>query len=319
MLNTNLYDAQAALSFLLSQTSHIESQVWAKKYPDLTYAEDVPIDNSASPWIKSVTYFSSDKVGKAALMHGRGTDFPMVDIDRQKFETEVVMAGIGYDYSLEELAQALMVTPRVNLTADKASAARRAYEEFCDSVAYTGGGVNDWTGLLNYAGITPTDVADGAGAADTTWETKTADEILKDINETLTGIWTASNTIELADTILLPLTSYAHISQKRLDSTMTITVLEYVQRANVYTMQTGKPLRIRARRELETAGVGSPTSKRMIAYKRDPEVLKMHIPMPFRFLPAFQASPMVFQVPGIFRLGGLDIRRPGAVRYRDKI
>jgi len=318
----NLYDAQAALSFLLSQTSHIEQQVWEKKYPDLTYAEDVPIDNSASPWVKSITYFSSDKVGQAALLHGRASDFPMVDINRTKFETEVVMAGIGYDYSLEEINQARMVTPAVNLTADKASAARRAYEELCDSVAYTGKDIAGnviagFTGLINYSGISPTDVADGAGAADTTWETKTADEILKDINEPITGTWTASKTIELCDTLLLPLSSYAFISTKRLDTTMSMTVLDYVTRANVYTMQTGKPLRIRARRELEAAGTSG--HKRMITYKRDPEVLKMHIPMPLRFLPAWQASPMVLQVPGIFRLGGLDIRRPGAVRYRDYI
>lgn len=315
----NMFDAQAALGFLLSQTSHIEQQVWEKKYPDLTYAEDIPVDSSAHPWAKTITYFSSDKVGKAALLHGRANDFPLVDIERTKFETEIVMAGIGYDYSIEELNQAQMVVPRANLTADKASAARRAYEEFVDGVAYTGGGIAGFTGLINYAGITPTDVADGAGPADTTWETKTADEILKDVNETLTGIWTASNTVELADTLLLPLSTYAFISTKRLDATMTMTVLEYIQKANVYTMQTGKPLRIRARRELETAGVGSPNSKRMIAYKRDPEVVKMHIPMPLRFLPAFQVSPMVVQVPGIFRVGGVDVRRPGAFRYRDKI
>lgn len=316
----NLYDAQAALGFLLSQTSHIEATVWAKKYPDLTYAEDVPIDNSANPWATTVTYFSSDKVGQAALLHGRGTDFPMVDINRTKFETPIVMAGIGYDYSLEEINQARMVSPAVNLTADKASAARRAYEELCDSVAYTGKDtqgtvISGFTGLINYTGITPADVADGAGAADLTWGTKTADEILLDINTAVTGVWTASKTIELADTLLLPLTSYAFISTKRLDTTMSMTVLDYIQRANIYTMQTGKPLRIRARRELETAGASA--TKRMVVYKRDPEVLKMHIPMPLRFLPAFQANPMLYQVPGIFRLGGLDIRRPGAVRYYD--
>jgi hypothetical protein len=48
-------------------------------------------------------------------------------------------------------------------------------------------------------------------------------------------------------------------------------------------------------------------------------VLKMHIPMPHRFLPVWQTGPMRFDVPGIFRLGGLEIRRPKAVRYVDGI
>ena len=57
----------------------------------------------------------------------------------------------------------------------------------------------------------------------------------------------------------------------------------------------------------------------MIAYARDPEVLKMHIPMTHKFLPVWQTGPLVFDVPGIFRLAGLEIRRPGAVRYMDGV
>lgn len=57
----------------------------------------------------------------------------------------------------------------------------------------------------------------------------------------------------------------------------------------------------------------------MISYRRDPSVLKMHIPMPHRFLPVYQAGPIRWEVPGIFRLGGVDIRRPAEVRYTDGI
>ena len=57
----------------------------------------------------------------------------------------------------------------------------------------------------------------------------------------------------------------------------------------------------------------------MVAYCKAPDVLKMHVPMPFRFLPAWQSGPISFEIPGIFRLGGLDIRLPKAVRYLDGI
>lgn len=43
----------------------------------------------------------------------------------------------------------------------------------------------------------------------------------------------------------------------------------------------------------------------------------MHMPMPFRFLEPWRTGPMLYEVPGIFRLGGVDIKRPKAVRYRD--
>jgi hypothetical protein len=57
----------------------------------------------------------------------------------------------------------------------------------------------------------------------------------------------------------------------------------------------------------------------MIAYRRDPQVLKLHIPMPHRFLGVYQDGPLHWVVPGVFRLGGLDIRRPLEVKYRDGI
>lgn len=312
--DAQLRDTQAALGFLIGQTSHIETQVWQKKYPELTYAEDVPIDNSAHPYATSVTYFSSDGKGKAEWLHGRGQDFPMVDVDRAKHETPVAMAGIGYDYTLEEIAQARMLS--INLTADKAHYARRAYEEKCDGIAYVGDDQKGFKGLLNYPTVAAAEAPAGEGAANTTWETKTPDEILADINGAISGMYVATNTIELADTVLLPLTSYLHISTRRLDSTRADTVLDHILRANIYTMQTGKPLRIRARRELEDAGAGG--TKRMVTYKRDPSVLKLHRPMPLQFLAA-QQHLTLFVVPGMFRLGGLDIRRPGAVRYTDHI
>ena len=57
----------------------------------------------------------------------------------------------------------------------------------------------------------------------------------------------------------------------------------------------------------------------MVAYRRDPQVLKMWIPMRHRFLDVWQRGPMVFDVPGIFRIGGLEIRLPAAMRYLDGI
>lgn len=109
----------------------------------------------------------------------------------------------------------------------------------------------------------------------------------------------------MADTLLLPHAKLNYLATKRLGDTQ-MTLLEFLRKNNTYTATTGKPLTIRAVRGLETAGAGS--TNRIIAYRRDPQVLKLHIPMPHRFLPVFQDSPLSWVVPGVFRLGGLDIR-----------
>lgn len=96
-----------------------------------------------------------------------------------------------------------------------------------------------------------------------------------------------------------------------------MTLLQFLRANNTYTAMTGQQLTIRGVRGLETAGAG--VTARMVAYRRDPQVLKLHIPMPHRFLPVYQAGPLRWTVPGVFRLGGLDIRRPAEVVYRDGI
>jgi len=304
---------QQALGFLIAQTTHIESQVWEVKYPDILYPQFVPVDTSANQWAKTVTYFSVDKTGKAAWINGRSRDIPLADINRQKHETEVSMAGIGYDYSLEELNQARMLGH--DLTADKAKSARRAYEEMVEDIAFVGDADKGFQGLLNNSTVSRADVANGVSTTPQ-WTTKTPDEILVDINAALSGVWIASKTVEMADTLLLPLAQYSLLATKRMASDVSTTILTWIEQNNIYTKVTGQKLMIRAMRQLTTAGNGG--TARMVAYRRAPDVLKLHIPMPLQFL-APQQDVFTFLVPGMFRLGGVDIRLPGAVRYYDAI
>lgn len=296
---------QAAFGWLVSQLSHVEPEVMAVKYPDITYQELVPVDTSANEWVKSVTYWSSDMRGKAEWINGRADDVPLADIAREKFETTVQMAGIGYDYTVEEINQARYLGQ--NLTADKAMAARRAYEEHCEMIAFSGDTTKSFTGLMNNASVT-------IAAAAAAWSGATVAQILGDINGAITGIWSASKTVELADTILLPLTQYSLLTTKQLDATIDSNLMAYIVKNNIYTAQTGQPLKIRAMRQLSTAGASGVA--RMVAYRRDPTIIKMHIPMRLRFLPP-EARGFKFIVPGMFRVGGVDVKRPGSVRYID--
>jgi hypothetical protein len=159
-------------------------------------------------------------------------------------------------------------------------------------------------------------MAAAAGTGGTTWATKTGTEILADINAGLTSIRTTSNGIEIADTILVSDGRLSIIATRLLNETMSTTILEHIQKNNIYTQRTGRPLVIRSVWGLETAGAGS--TQRAVFYSRNPSVVKMHIPMPLRWLPAEQRL-LKYEIPGIFRLGGVEVRRPAAMRYMDGI
>jgi hypothetical protein len=319
-LNSFMMDAQQVLSFLTQQATSIETEVYRIVYPDIQYPQLIPVDTSANEWAKSITFFSMEKVGAADWLNHMAKDVPLADIARSKYEQGIEMAGIGYRYTLEELGSAMLI-PGLNLTSERAEAARRAYEEFLDQVGLYGDTTKGWTGLVNDANVTIiAATANGAlngETVSTEWEDKTADQIMNDFNNAITAAYTASKTVELADTVLLPVAEHARIAQMPRSTGSDMTVLDWLQKYNVYTAQTNQPLTVRAVRGLETAGAGG--VGRMVVYRRDPQVLKFHIPMPHRFLPVWQTGPMVFDVPGIFRTGGVEIRRPGAVRYVDGI
>lgn len=310
-------DAQQVLGFLTSQVSHIESQVVRILYPDIQYPQLVPVDTSANEWAKSVTFFSLDKLGRAQWFNHMATDMALADVQRSKHEQGIEMAGIGYRYTLEEVGQAMMI-PGTNLTTERAEAARRSAEEFIDDVALRGDTKRGWTGLFNDANVTVIDVAgDGTGGS-AAWADKTAAQVIRDFNAGLINMYSASKTIELANTVLLPVDVHSELATRERSSGSDMTILAWLEKYNVYTAQTGQPLMIRAARGLENAGGGGDEG-RMVAYRRDPQVIKLHLPMPHRFLPLWQTGPITYDIPGIFRMGGVEIRRPGAVRYVDGI
>jgi len=314
MFNMFSEDAQqSSRAFLLSQKTHIEAAAIDIRYPDIQYPTLIPIDTSAPEWAKSITFFSNDRLGRAAWFHHMAKDVPRADVVREKFEHTIEMAAIGYGYTLQELGEAQLI-PGTNLQSDRAAAARRAYEEFMEDIAFNGDDDKGWTGLINDTNVSASFLAfDGTGNS-TAWSDKTADQILRDINDILTGVWVESKTIEMADTLLLPLAAMSVLATRRITDTA-LTIMEFIKKNNAYTMNSGQPLTIRAVRGLETAGEGD--TGRIVAYRNDAQVLKMHIPMPHRFLGVWQDGPLQFEVPGIFRTGGVEIRRPGAVRYAD--
>lgn len=303
-------DAQSALGFVQSQTAHIEQQVNETVYPDIQYPNLIPVDTSANEWAQTVTYYSSDKFGAADWINGNSGDIPLADTEMSEHSTAVHTAGIGYGYGLAEINTASLVG--ANLTADKAMAARRAYEEMVDRVALRGDAKKNFKGLINYTGVTAASATTGAWDGGSTTE----DEILADINEVILGIAEDTAYTGMADTLLLPFAKLNTLATTRLGDTQS-TILQFLRQNNTYTAMTGQALTIRGVRGLETAGSGS--TNRMVAYRRAPDVLKLHIPMAHRFLPAFQKSPTYVEVAGMFRLGGLDIRRIKEVRYSDGI
>lgn len=309
-MRMKLLDAQDALSFAVQQATYIEQEVYSTPLVDIVYPDLAAVDSSAPEWSPSVTFFSMDQVGRAEWFSAQADDVPLADVTRTKYEQPVELAAIGYEYNIEELSVASILGQ--NISAERGLAARRAAEEFVQNVFFNGDVDKGWTGLLNQTNAVSQTAAAGGGGT-RLWSDKTATEILSDVTAAYKAVLDQTKGLERPDTMLLPLSSLTSLSTTIIDGTAT-SVLDVIQRMNPYTALTGMPLRIRGLIQLETVSKG-----RAVLYSRNPQVLKLHLPMSHRFTDVWRVGPLRYAVPGIFRTGGLDVRRPKAICYINEI
>lgn len=306
-------NAQEAMGFVQSQAKAINATVYAAEYPDHDFASMVPVDSSAPEWSAGMVTYLTDTVGKADFVSGMAKDIPLADVLRGSSDVPYELAALGYEFSLEEVNRAALLG--MPLTSMKADAAREGAMQMNYDLAFFGNARKNIVGLFNSTAVASGLVAQNAGATSRLWADKTPQEILADVDGILTGTYIGSTTVELPDTLAMSPERMAYLNSRTMSDTNSETILSFIKRTNIYTMITGQQLTIRAVRGLSTAGAGA--TQRMVAYKRTPRTVTFHLPMPHRFLPVWQNGPMNFLVPGIFRVGGTEIRRPGAVRYAD--
>lgn len=293
------------LAFLESNRAYIEGKVYEKKYNKITYSELIPVDTSAGEWIESILYYTMDASGMAKWIGDKAYDVPLAEVATNKVSIPVRMAGIGYGYSLEELGAAQM-TGRP-LTEMKASAARRGSEEQIQKVSMLGDATVGFSGFINHPNV-PT-----GSATNGSWATATADEILQDINDLFSSVNEDTNDNEMADTLVLPIAQWNYIMSTPRSANSDTTIAQYVAQNSPFLNGIDSIKKIA---ELKGAGTGA--TDRMMVYTKDPDKVVLHIPMPYKFLPA-QAKGLGFEVPGMHRVGGVEFRYPSSAAYADGI
>lgn len=302
-----LYDSDA-YAYLVSQLSYITPRTFEKKYGNISYPELVPVSFEANSWATAIETFYVDGVAIGKDINSAGDDIPFVQETTSRDQLAINLAAIGFEYNLDELekAQALGIP----LEERRANLARRGYEEHAQRRCYVGDSDRSIEGLLNHSAV-PTAAAASTFAAALAGANP-GDAAAALVNEAISAVWVDTKQIERANTVLLPTQIVSDLSTTRLGSTSDITIMEFVKKNNVYTLETEEELMIRALPQL------TGTLNKMVTYSRNPDVMTYHIPMALEFL-APQVQNLKFRVPGRYKLAGLELRYPGAMNYRSGI
>lgn len=142
---------------------------------------------------------------------------------------------------------------------------RLTYDKHMDANVYVGLSDYGTTGLVNNPDATETTVGNNAAGNSSKWTDKTPVEILKDINNAITQVWTAAeyDTEAMPNHILLPYEQYTYILNTMVTNLATETIMDYVLKNNV-AAKNGGNLYIGATKWCKGAGTGK--KDRMVVY-----------------------------------------------------
>lgn len=287
--------------FFARELEAVKSRTYDIVYPELKHRTLLPVSFDAGPGAESIKYDQYSQAGLAKIIANYGDDLPRADVGAKEFVSVVKSLGASYGWNLQEVRAAAMAGKPLN--ARKADSARRAHMIAENSVAWFGDADANLPGLISNANINTVVLpADGTGAS-TTFASKTADQILRDMNSMATTIHSVTKGIESPDTLLLPLAQFNLIFTLRIPDTNISVGRWFLD--NSPHIQSVDWLN-------ELDGTGSGGTDLMLAYRRSPDKLTLEIPQDFEQLPV-QERNLEFVVPTHSRLGGVIVYYPLSV------
>ncbi|HEX5034649.1 MAG TPA: DUF2184 domain-containing protein [bacterium] len=292
--------------FFERELEKIKAQTYDVRYPALKCRDLIPTDFSAGPGTKSITYRQFDQAGMAKIIANPASDIPRVDISAKEFTSPVKPMADAYGYSIFDVRAAMKAG--VPLTTRLASAAKRGMMQTENRIAFFGDAEYGLPGFLNNPNIPSASVLnDGAGPS-TTFASKDADKILRDMNACLWGPFNNTNGVEMANTLLLPPAQWALIRTKRVPDLNTTVYKHFIETNPGVVLDWCNELK----------GAGPLGVDVMVAYERSPDKLTLEIPTDFEQLPV-EPTGIEFVVNCIETIGGVIIYYPLSVNISEGI
>jgi hypothetical protein len=302
----------------LDQTLHepLVSVTWSR---DIDLREDVSIADEFSSFTNSAFAAAGGIAGNDINFIGKDSNaISGIALDIGKTSSTLYLWGMEISYTIPELLSAQQMGRPVD--DQKFAAMKLKYQMDVDQMVYIGSTTVNKTGLLNSANVTSAAVDVGA-AGTTEWTTKTADEILEDVNALLQTCWESAAYAICPSKLLLPPAQFSYIVSQKVSSAGNVSILKFLQDNSISLAINGKALDIQPCKWLTGRGdnMSPPESStdRMVCYTQD----KVRVRFP---LVPLQRTPLeyrsIYHMTTYFgRLGVVEMVYPETILYADGI
>jgi hypothetical protein len=293
------------------QLEFVDKQMYEAVFPENLARQYIPTQPGVPDWANVYTWQMYEKFGRAKIIGSHADDLPRADAKGQDASRIIKDLGAAYGYTIREIKRAQATG--VPLDQMKAMAARFAIDAEMDNILANGLSTHNLEGLLSLTGANTFTPGAKTGGG-TTWANGTPDEIAADlfgiVAKVITDMKNSGGPAFQKFVVLIPVSQYALIAQKRMGDGSNLTVLKYVLENSPW-IEAIEPWH-------HCAGAGVGPSDRMVAYPRNPLVVAGIVPQEYVAMAPEQRN-LEYIVNAIASTGGVVCRYPIAVCYGDGI
>lgn len=310
-----------AMDVALSLHADLDKQFYDVEFPDKEWYQIVDqsqVKSDVNAGATSYSYITRNRQGKASFVGNGGVNnIPMVAQTIGAVQVPVAYAAVGAEITLEDARQ-YAFGMNADLAVELGETMRDAMDNLLEESIVFGNKELGFEGWINYTGLTVATAATGA-SGNTEWDKKTAQEIVKDINDALAGVWNDSKTLFKPLDVFVPLKQFALLAETPMvinGTGLAQTALEYITKNNIMYRVTGQELRIHPSRYL--AGAGTANADRMVIMDRSVKNQVLPFPLPFTLsqpVPEALGAKWYAET----KVGSYHVRQQGSMRYVDGI
>jgi len=310
-LNDDEANAQA-IQFVTNNMQAIQSMIEEIIYTDFRLDDFFPIITTIPEGARTYSYRVINKYGRGKFITNDGSDANRAEASMQNVPYSLEYGGIIPSWTLEDIRAAAFAG--IALDTETIKAGTEGCLDHIEIVGLAGDSSLGFTGLINDANIP-------ADSALKTIANMTADERVAFIQENVAAVVTqtaevAGRVIRDGFTVYLPIAQEALIADTKYSNDAAKTIWEYVSVNNMFTRRSGNPLKLAAVSELAGAGAGD-TDRALFGFNND-RVMEMAMPIQPRIVKMLERHYGI-DAPMEYKISGLNVKRPEAMRYIDEI
>ena len=306
-----------AYTFLMKELEKVDEQI-LEPLSGTDWPRDMPVITGgglmASIASIDVTYASTGG-DDDNLIFSEANDIPVIQADLSKSVARCFNFAEYMSISLLEREKMLGIGRDPETFLNKGI--RLHCDKLIDRNVYLGFRKVSSTGLCNNPNVARASAAPGAGGSDTVWSRKTADEILRDINDAISALWRDNDCSSdaLPNHILIPVEQFGSLVTRKVSDDSERSILTYVLENNLSVQQGGELIISPCK---WCAGAGSGGTDRMVVYCNSADRICFNLTQPLRRMDT-ELNEMRIKIPYIAQFSEVRFLYPSTVRYMDGI